>query len=280
MNPRLTRFTHDYHWLSFDDQLNPNHLDSQSPLLYQDAFIRWLPLLNEQASDTRSYGLIHWYPIDQPTILLGAKDKRLPDLQAGLDFLHQAGYQTFIRPHGGLAVVCDPGVMNVSMVWDQNQTKLSIDEAYQVMVDWVGTALAKHQLKVEAYEIPDSYCPGKYDLVVGGQKIGGIAQRRFRDGVTTAAYLSVRGDQDQRSQLIHDFYQVAQAGPDYPSVRPQVMTSIDQLLALDYSLNQFQADMLAVFPSEQIHHSMSFLNPELSEIYQQVQAQHQKRQGL
>lgn len=39
------------------------------------------------------------------------------------------------------------------------------------------------EVEIKAYEIEHSYCPGSYDLSIGGQKFAGISQRRVKGGV-------------------------------------------------------------------------------------------------
>ncbi len=67
------------------------------------------------------------------------------------------------------------------------------------------------QLDIKSFEVTNSYCPGKYDLSVNGQKIAGIAQRRTTNALVLMLYLSVNGDQDARSQTVAEFYETADA---------------------------------------------------------------------
>ena len=211
-----------HEWRYFDDANHDPALAASDSLAYQDSFIRWLPHLQGD----QPQGLVHFYSIDRPTVLLGAKDSRLPNLAAGLAYLEEQGFDYALRPHGGLGVVCDPGILNIGLASDLTHFPLSIDAAYEQMVALIGLSLMPYGLKLEAYEIAQSYCPGTYDLVVGGQKIGGIAQRRFKTGLTTAAYISVAGDQAARAQLMAGFYQAAGADDSYPKVDPTVMTTL------------------------------------------------------
>lgn len=228
-----------HHWLVFDDQTIAPPLGADETLAYQDSFIRWLP--SQQATPT---GIIHFYPIGSPTILLGAKDTRLPQWRQGNQWLIDNGYQLSLRSHGGLAVVCDEGILNVGIASDLTQFPLSIDEAYEQMVTLVRTTLAPFNLHVEAYEIAHSYCPGTYDLVINGTKIGGIAQRRFKNGVTTAAYISVCGNQQERAALIRDYYRIGKADHTYPNIHPESMVSLSDLLDAPMTVAEFKACLL------------------------------------
>ena len=62
----------------------------------------------------RQQPIVHYWQLPQ-TVILGLLDQRLPQLDSGLATLKQAGYQTLLRNSGGLAVVADLGVLNVSL---------------------------------------------------------------------------------------------------------------------------------------------------------------------
>lgn len=253
------------HWLVFSEEDNPEKGNPNSALSYQDSFIRWIPALNDEAD--KPYGVLHFYPFDYPTILLGAKDTRLQELANANKYLVDLGYTLVQRPHGGLAVVNDPGVINFGIGSDNRHFDLSIDSAYEHMVSLVAKSLEPFGVKVESYEIPDSYCPGKFDLVVNGQKIGGIAQRRFKSGVTTAAYLSVNGDQNARAELIQAYYRIGEAGEDYPLVNPRSMTTIEAVIGKEISVSEYQALLLSTMEEVTTLEKGSYQDPALEELY-------------
>ncbi|MFB9770693.1 lipoate--protein ligase family protein [Lactiplantibacillus modestisalitolerans] len=178
----------------------------------------------------RAQPIVHFWQLSH-TVILGLLDQQLPHLQAGLTTLHQAGYQTLLRNSGGLAVVADAGVLNVSLFIPAPRDRYSIDAAYQLMVDYVRAVWPT--LPIETGEITQSYCPGDYDLSIRGKKIAGMSQRRTADALVIMLYVSINGNQDQRSNHVHDFYQASLAGasdPRFPTVDPAVMTTVtDQL---------------------------------------------------
>lgn len=237
-------FAHHHIWTFSDLGTGPSPQAATDALAWQDTFIRQIPSLNLD-KPAHPHGLIHFYQTPYPSLILGPKDSKLPQLQTGIDFLKMSGYAVHLRAHGGLAVVSDPGVLNLAYVSDLQAYPLSIDQAYQEMVTWVRLALSPYGLQVDSYEIAQSYCPGSYDLVVDGKKIGGIAQRRFKSGLATAAYLSISGNQAQRANLVRHFYQLSQAGDTYPNIDPQVMASLTEWLP-HMSISQFKQDLLAV----------------------------------
>lgn len=283
-----------HHWLIYDETYNPDAQEKDTAMALQDSFIRYLPGKNKaldtpasattepsnslvdspaalEEASAKPTALLHFYPSVRDTILLGAKDKLLANFTGGVDYLIDQGYTVSLRPHGGLAVVNDAGVLNIALVSDNNYYPLTIDEAYEQMVKLIELALARYDLTVDAYEIEDSYCPGTFDLVVNGRKIGGIAQRRFKSGLTTAAYISVSGDQANRAELIREFYAIGQADERFPSVNPASMISLTDLLpeaaADKLTVSVFKQDILDTIANYSQYERGDYLDPELQAIY-------------
>lgn len=166
-----------------------------------------------------------------PTVILGMRDARLPHLSEGVALLAAQGWQTVVRHFGGLAVVADDGVLNVTFVCDNRKRQWSVDAAYQWVTERLQAALPEAAGRIVAQEVPQSYCPGSYDLTIDGRKFAGVAQRRFKDAISISLYLSVTGNQQARGQLIRDFYEVSGAeAPAFPNVEPAVMANLSELV--------------------------------------------------
>lgn len=210
-----------------------------SSFIYTNALLR--------SAGQLSHPLLHFWTL-KDTVILGLKDQRLPHLQKALDLLDQRGCHYFMRNSGGLAVVSDNGILNLSIFypWHLLGHELTIDEAYQQMVNLIQTAFPALHLTVG--EIIHSYCPGSFDINVHGQKIGGISQRRNKFGVVVMLYLSVCGNQQQRGVLIRDFYAAGLQDEinkwHFPDVWPTAMTTVEQALqtqlTVEDAINQIQ----------------------------------------
>nr|WP_106783425.1 biotin/lipoate A/B protein ligase family protein [Lysinibacillus timonensis] len=172
--------------------------------------------------------------VHDSTVVLGIQDHRLPFVQEGIELLKRKGYQSIVRNSGGLAVVLDPGVLNISLVLCEKGHSISINSGYEAMVDLVKKLFPEVANKIEAYEIEGSYCPGSYDLSIDGKKFAGISQRRLRQGIAVQIYLCVEGSGSERAELIRDFYQISlkneQTKFKYPQIQPSVMASLSELL--------------------------------------------------
>lgn len=164
-----------------------------------------------------------------PTVILGLQDQRLNNLQAGLDFLEDKKYIYYVRNSGGLGVVTDPEVLNFTLFLP-HKDNLSIDDAYGKMYSIMKETFSD-QLKTG--EVTRSYCPGTFDLSIDGKKIAGISQRRSGDAVAIMAYISITGDQKERSQLMKDFYEISNYPVhekiDFPNIDVHCMENLDIL---------------------------------------------------
>ncbi|MBL3730333.1 lipoate--protein ligase family protein [Lysinibacillus sp. HST-98] len=172
--------------------------------------------------------------VHEASVVLGIQDHRLPYVQQGMELLESRGYHPIVRNSGGLAVVLDEGVLNISVVLSEQKESLSINDGYDVMVDLVKGLFPEVAEKIEAYEIVGSYCPGSYDLSIDGKKFAGISQRRLRQGVAVQIYLCIEGSGSQRAALIRDFYEESLQQEEtkfaYPQIVPEVMASLSELV--------------------------------------------------
>lgn len=170
--------------------------------------------------------------VHEDAVVLGIQDHRLPHIQDAMMHLQTNGYTPIVRNSGGLAVVLDSGVLNVSIILNE-ETPLSIDAAFEVMVALIRALFPEIAARIEAYEIVGSYCPGSYDLSIGGKKFAGISQRRMKNGIAVQIYLCVEGSGSKRAELIKDFYEAGLKGEEtkfqYPRVQPEVMASLAEL---------------------------------------------------
>ncbi|WP_312473189.1 lipoate--protein ligase family protein [Neobacillus sp.] len=174
------------------------------------------------------------------TIVLGIQDTKLPFLQEGIQFLQQQGYQAIVRNSGGLAVVLDEGVLNISLIFPEAEKGIDINRGYDAMWSLIQQMFADFPHEIEAREIVGSYCPGSYDLSINGKKFAGISQRRLKKGVAVQIYLCVNGSGRDRAELIKQFYQRAKQAEQtkfaYPVIVPDVMASLSELLAVNFTI--------------------------------------------
>jgi octanoyl-[GcvH]:protein N-octanoyltransferase len=182
------------------------------------------------------------------TIVLGIQDTKLPFLKEGRQFLHEQGYLSIVRNSGGLAVVLDEGVLNISLIFPEREKGIDINRGYDTMWQIVQNMFADFNKQIEAREIVGSYCPGSYDLSIAGKKFAGISQRRLKKGVAVQIYLCVNGSGSERAKLIQQFYQIAKNKQEtkftYPEIVPEVMASLSELLETPLTISDVMLRLL------------------------------------
>lgn len=182
------------------------------------------------------------------TIVLGIQDTKLPCLEEGRQYLNKQGYQTIVRNSGGLAVVLDEGVLNISLILPEREKGIDINRGYDTMWVLIQHMFADFNRQIEAKEIVGSYCPGSYDLSIDGKKFAGISQRRLKKGVAVQIYLCVNGSGSARARLISEFYKIAKIGEPtkfvYPEIAPNVMASLSELLEVELSITDVMLRLL------------------------------------
>ncbi|AJD92417.1 octanoyltransferase [Jeotgalibacillus malaysiensis] len=187
------------------------------------------------------------------TIVLGTQDARTPHLEKGLELLEEEGWRYIVRNSGGLAVVLDEGVLNISLVFSEADKGIDINSGYDAMHALVKEMFADFGREIEAYEIVHSYCPGSYDLSINGRKFAGISQRRLRGGIAVQIYLCMNGSGAERAELVRRFYERAVQGEEtkfnYPDIHPEDMASLSELFGVELTVQDGMLRFLNVLKS-------------------------------
>lgn len=191
---------------------------------------------------------LHFWTLED-ILILGMTDTKVPYFNKGLESLSRHGFTPVVRQAGGLAVVSNEGILNISLLF-KNAQMPTINEAYEWMQQLIQEAFPEAEALggIQAFEVADSYCPGDYDLSIQGRKIAGIAQRRLKDVVCISIYLSIYGDQNERGQVVRDFYDNAIQGEEtkwhYPVVNPNSMWNISDALSISLTIEDVQVRVL------------------------------------
>ncbi|MGY3724279.1 octanoyl-[GcvH]:protein N-octanoyltransferase [Granulicatella balaenopterae] len=232
-----------------------------------------------------SLPIIHFWTLP-PCLILGMSDTKLPFLNDALINVKNAHYQPVIRSAGGLAVISDPGVLNISLTFKQCDTKISIHEAYQVMKELICLAFpeASGEKCISSFEVSDSYCPGDFDLSIQGKKFAGIAQRRFKDGICVLIYLSVFGQQEQRGELVKSFYQTGlnhqESKWHFPDITPSSMANLADLLEIELSIDDVYKRILMALLDNDCNIISTYKDFYQTDDYHQLQEKMQQRNQL
>lgn len=207
------------------------------------------------------------------TIVLGIQDTKLPFLEEGVNFLKNLGYRAIVRNSGGLAVVLDKDVLNISLIFPDTEKGIDINRGYDAMLDLIRKMLKEHGGQIEAREIVGSYCPGSYDLSINGKKFAGISQRRLRGGIAVQIYLCVRGSGEERADLIRQFYDISLKNEQtkfiFPTIKPETMSSLSDLLHIDLSVESMMFELLTTLKENSQQLIPSSLTAEEQLLFQQ-----------
>lgn len=146
-------------------------------------------------------------------LIVTRKDMRLPHYQSACEQLAAEGWPVYVRDSGGTAVPHGAGILNLSLLLPRTTTDLG--HYYQLLGEPLLTLLADYGLQGGYDFVPGSFCDGQYNLVIGGRKVTGTAQRWLAPGqdhqgaVLAQAMLLVAGDVDEGTRMASRFYELA-----------------------------------------------------------------------
>ncbi|EJW16449.1 lipoate--protein ligase family protein [Paenibacillus alvei] len=168
--------------------------------------------------------------------VMGLRDSRLPHAAEAQQWLESLGYSTAVRSTGGAAVPLDLGVVNISLILPKEGLgDKCFRSDYERMYQLIKLALRNTGYTVDKGEIDGAYCPGDYDLSIGGMKFCGIAQRRQAHAFVVQAFVICEGSGKVSAELVRSFYERAALGvlqADHPVVTEDKTGSLEELASL------------------------------------------------
>ncbi|MGL5214373.1 MAG: lipoyl protein ligase domain-containing protein [Aeromonas hydrophila] len=146
-------------------------------------------------------------------LIVTRKDTRLPRYQAACEQLAAEGWPVHVRDSGGTAVPHGAGILNLSLMLPRTSTDLA--HYYRLLGAPLLALLGEYGLEGSYDFVPGSFCDGQYNLVIGGRKVTGTAQRWLAPGqdhhgaVLAQAMLLVAGNVDEGTRMASRFYELA-----------------------------------------------------------------------
>ncbi|WP_323941710.1 lipoyl protein ligase domain-containing protein [Aeromonas hydrophila] len=146
-------------------------------------------------------------------LIVTRKDIRLPRYQAACEQLAVEGWPVHVRDSGGTAVPHGAGILNLSLMLPRTTTDLA--HYYRLLGAPLLALLGEYGLAGSYDFVPGSFCDGQYNLVIGGRKVTGTAQRWLAPGqdhqgaVLAQAMLLVAGNVDEGTRMASRFYELA-----------------------------------------------------------------------
>lgn len=169
--------------------------------------------------------------------VMGLRDSRLPGAGEAARWLEGNGYSVAVRNSGGAAVPLDLGVVNISLILPKRrQGEIDFRDDFERMYELIRLTLKETGASVDKGEVQGAYCPGDFDLSIGGRKFCGIAQRRQANAYVVQAFVVAEGAGREKAQLAREFYDRAASGgvngSDHPLVTDQSMASLEELTGI------------------------------------------------
>jgi lipoate-protein ligase A len=145
-------------------------------------------------------------------LLVCRGNTRLPGFSAAAERLRVEGWPVLLRRSGGSACPIAPGTLQIAIA-QATAPDFTMERGYDELAGLILTALRSFGLAAEIGAVPDAFCPGRYDIAIGGRKIAGLSQHwRSCSGVmtaTTAAALIVTHDTAPLARIVNLFYEIA-----------------------------------------------------------------------
>jgi octanoyl-[GcvH]:protein N-octanoyltransferase len=171
-------------------------------------------------------------------LVLGLRDSRLPHAAEAARQFAAEGFDVVVRHSGGAAVPLDPGVVNLSLILPHPSASAhsgGFHDDFERMYALIADALSGTGYAVDKGEIGGAYCPGDYDLSIGGYKFCGMAQRRQTKALIVQAFVVAEGSGAGRAGLVREFYRLAAgdaASSQYPQVEEASTASLSELIGI------------------------------------------------
>ncbi|MCK4507065.1 MAG: hypothetical protein KAU27_00890 [Desulfuromonadales bacterium] len=149
---------------------------------------------------------------DPRCLVTTVRESRMSDFEAASLELSAQGWPVIVRCTGGACVPQGPGVINLSVI-HRKIRGWSLDNGYKLLCDLLTSFLASYGLVATTGEVPGSFCDGRYNLQIGGQKLVGTAQRwaggsRENAAVLSHACLLVDMDLVEATEKINTLYRL------------------------------------------------------------------------
>jgi octanoyl-[GcvH]:protein N-octanoyltransferase len=208
------------------------HLHLKDDIYYPFACEEWL--CREAGVGGLPVPVVHLWRHER-AFVLGLRDSRLPQAPEAMEWLEGEGYRVMVRNSGGAAVPLDLGVVNVTLIQTGVPGQLRMNDDFQLMAGLLAETLRPFGVAFDIGEVSGSYCPGDFDLSIGGRKFCGLAQRRQLRAYAVQAFVNAEGNSRERAAVVREFYRRAGGGAPTPAVaggldvRAEVMGSLTEL---------------------------------------------------
>lgn len=169
-------------------------------------------LLERVTTGAIDWSVVFWR--SEPAIVVPRPATRWPGFAEAARAMAGLGWPVVLRGTGGGLMPQAPGLLNVAVSFRAHPSPtFGIDAAYRLFCAPLIEALARLGVEAGCGAVPGSLCDGAFNLVGGGRKLAGTAQRwRSLPGGTggvailAQAVILCRADLEVLSAVANEFY--------------------------------------------------------------------------
>ncbi len=183
---------------------------------------------------------------DPRCLVTTVRESRMANFDAACQELSAQGWPVVVRCTGGSCVPQGPGVINFALIHPKVRG-WSLDDGYELLCNLLTSFLTSYGLVATVGEVPGSFCDGRYNLQVGGQKLVGTAQRwagGSRDNAAVLAHACLLVDLDlvEATEKINTLYSLCGNSQRFT---PEACTTLRDCLGGtgQQSCEEFMADV-------------------------------------
>ena len=153
-----------------------NDTPSVSVLAPQDAIAREHEMLEFVSSGEEQFMCTFWE--SSRCLVVPSSAARSANFEGACNYSAGAGWPVIVRATGGDVVPQGAGVLNVSIAFNPScDARLRIGDVYCLLCEPIVAELHAVGCDASIGGVDGSFCDGKYNVAVDGQKVAGTAQR-------------------------------------------------------------------------------------------------------
>jgi lipoate-protein ligase A len=135
------------------------------------------------------------------TVAFGRMDTFQPGFASAAEAARAHGFEPVLRAPGGRAAAYHERSLVLELAAADEDPRAAIGARYAAMAELVVEALRGLGVPAATGELPGEYCPGRFSVLAGGVKLGGIAQRVVAGASLTGIAIVVEDGARVRSVL-------------------------------------------------------------------------------
>jgi lipoate-protein ligase A len=141
--------------------------------------------------------------VPAPTVAFGRVDAFRPEFEAAVEAARAHEFDPVLRAPGGRAAAYHEQSVVLELAVADADPRARIGDRFDLVADLVIGSLHGLDVPAERGELPREYCPGRFSVLAGGVKLGGIAQRVVGGASLTSIALVV-GDGARVRAVLED----------------------------------------------------------------------------